>query len=91
MFTTDALVWTHYFEKPNKKLDEDKLERWNQAMEESLGTAIDTACAALGIPRTKANRSHILALAVVTRGSELAERVKTAARFYKDNVIANEL
>lgn len=90
-FSDDVLVWTFYFEKPNKKLNSDKLEEWDQAMEDSFGAAIDNACTKQQIPTTKTNRSQILALAVVTRGSELAERVSSAAKFYKSNVLANEI
>jgi hypothetical protein len=32
-----------------------------------------------------------LALAVITRGSELKERVLSAARFYKKNVLEDEI
>jgi hypothetical protein len=90
-FSDEVLVWTYYFEKPNRKLDGDKLADWDEAMEDSLGPAIDEACTKLQIAPTKANRSQLLALAVVTRGSELSERVMSAARFYKKNVLSNEI
>jgi hypothetical protein len=90
-FSNDVLVWTFYFEKPGKKLDPDALAEWDQAMEDSFGPAIDKACEKQQIPTTKTNRSEILALAVITRGSELTERVRTATRFYKNNVLAEEL
>jgi hypothetical protein len=90
-FSNEALVWTFYFEKPTKKLDSDKLDDWDVAMNDSFGTAIDDACATHQIPTTKTNRSQILALAVITRGSELKERVLSAARFYKKNVLEDEI
>ena len=90
-FSDDALVWTYYFEKPNRKLDGDKLADWDEAMEDCFGPAIDEACTKLQIPPTKTNRSQLLALAVVSRGSELSERVMSAARFYKNNVLSNEI
>lgn len=90
-FSNEALVWSFYFEKPNRKLDADKLDAWDVAMKDSFGTAIDDACATHQIPTTKTNRSQILALAVITRGSELKERVLSAARFYKKNVLDNEI
>jgi hypothetical protein len=90
-FSDDVLVWTYYFEKPGKKLDRDKLEAWDQSMEDSFGDAIDEACTKHQVPPTKTNRSQILALSVVTRGSELTERVKTAAKFYKTSVLDEEI
>jgi hypothetical protein len=90
-FSTETVIWSFYFEKPNKKLDGDKLEEFDQALEDSFGEAIDDACADQQIAPTKTNRSQILALAVVTRGSELKERVVSAAKFYKKNVVDNEL
>lgn len=90
-FSDEALIWTFYFEKPTKKLDGDRLDEWDQAMEDSFGTAIDDACTKQQIPTTKTHRSQILALAVVTRGSELAERVVSAAKFYKKNVLEHEI
>jgi hypothetical protein len=90
-FSNEALVWTFYFEKPKGKLDSDRLAEWDETMEDSFGAAIDSACAKQQIPTNKTNRSQVLALAVVTRGSELSERVLSAARFYKEKVLTNEI
>jgi hypothetical protein len=90
-FSDDALVWTWYFEKPGKKLDRDKLEAWDEAMEDAFGAAIADACTTHQIPPNKTNRSQILALAVITRGSELGARVKSAAKFYKQSVLDEEI
>ena len=60
-------------------------------MEGCLRSAIEDACTKLQIPPTKTNRSQLLALAVVSRGSELSERVMSAARFYKNSVLSNEI
>jgi hypothetical protein len=89
-FSVDALVWAHYFEKPNKKLDQDKLAAWDDSLRTSFGTAIEDACTSAGIPANKANRSHILALSIIARGSGLKERVSSATRFYK-GVVDNGL
>ncbi|HEY0874604.1 MAG TPA: hypothetical protein VGD94_14120 [Vicinamibacterales bacterium] len=86
-FSTDVLIWTHYFEKFTGKLDPDRLARWDLAMEESFGSAINAACEEKGIRPTKTNRSQILALAIITRGSELRGRVRAAAAFYRKNVL----
>ena len=90
-FSNDALVWTWYFEKPGKKLDLEKLEAWDEAMEGAFGAAIADACTTHQIPPTKTNRSQILALSVITRGSELAARVRSAAKFYKQSVLDEEI
>jgi hypothetical protein len=90
-FSSEALVWTHYFEKPGKKLDAERVGKWDDALELAFGGAIDAACTKHQIPATKSNRSQILALAVITRGSELRERVMTAAKFYKTSVLAEEI